>query len=83
MRFSCAASAAHFLFYGGNNMSFSENIKSARKKKGISQQQLADELGVCRSSVAKYETGISMPHAKNINKLCRILNITYDELFDD
>ena len=64
-------------------MSFSENFKATRKKHGFSQQQIADALGVNRSTIAKYETGISMPYAKNINKLCEILNVSYDELFND
>ena len=64
-------------------MGFSENFKTARKRLGLKQQQLADALGVSRSTIAKYETGISMPHAKNINKLCEILNVSYDELFND
>ena len=39
MRFLCVASAAHFLFYGGIIMSFSENFKKARRNSGLSQQQ--------------------------------------------
>ena len=35
MYFLCVASAAHFLFYGGINMSFSENFKAARKNSGL------------------------------------------------
>ena len=39
-------------------MSFSENFKAARKNSGLSQQQLADMLGMNRSSISKYENGI-------------------------
>lgn len=49
----------------------------------MSQQKLADELGVDRSSIAKYETGRAAPIAANIKKMCSILNTTFDELFSD
>lgn len=41
-------------------MSFSENFKAARKNSGLSQQQLADMLGMNRSSISKYENGIGL-----------------------
>lgn len=63
-------------------MSFSENLKSARKSKGLTQQQLADLLRLDRSAIAHYEKGTAMPHARNIQKLCNILEITFDELFN-
>ena len=62
-------------------MSFSENLKSARKSKGLTHQQLAELLKLDRSAVAHYEKGTVMPHARNIQKLCNILEITFDELF--
>lgn len=63
-------------------MSFSENLKSARKSKGLTQQQLAELLNLDRSAIAHYEKGTSMPHARNIQKLCDILELTFDELFN-
>ena len=63
-------------------MSFSENLKSARKSKGLTQQQLAELLNLDRSAVAHYEKGTAMPHARNIQKLCDILELTFDELFN-
>ena len=64
-------------------MSFPENLKNARKSKGLTQQQLADLLRLDRSAIAHYEKGTSMPHARNIMKLCNILEITFDELFKE
>ena len=63
-------------------MSFSENLKSARKSKGLTQQQLADLLRLDRSAIDHYEKGTSIPHARNIQKLCDILEFTFDELFN-
>ena len=72
-----------FLLLEENIMSFSENFKAARKKSGLSQQQLADELKLDRSAIAHYEKGTAMPNAKNIYKICKILNVPFDELFSD
>ncbi len=81
MRFLCVASAAHFLFYGGINMGFPENFKAARINSGLSQQQLADMLGMDRSSISKYENGVGLPHAKTLQKMCEIFGVTIDSLF--
>ena len=64
-------------------MSFSEKFRAARKKSGLSQQQLADELKLDRSAIAHYEKGTAMPNAKNIFKICKVLNVSFNELFSD
>ena len=63
-------------------MSFPENLKNARKSKRLTQQQLANLLGLDRSAIAHYEKGSAMPHARNIQKLCDTLELTFDELFN-
>ena len=75
-----AASAALFLFYGGNEMSFAENFKKARTAAGLTQKQVADFLGLDRSSIAQYERGVSVPQLRNIPKICEILKTTADKL---
>ena len=82
MRFSARLYAVHFLFYGGFIMSFSENFKTARKKKKLTQNQVAEALNIDRSAVAHYENGTAMPHAKNIQKICDILDIPSEKLFE-
>ena len=47
-------------------MSFSEKFRAARKKSGLSQEQLADELKLDRSGHAHDEKGTAMHNAKNI-----------------
>ena len=66
-------------------MSFAENFRNARKKSGLTQQQVADALGLDRSSIAQYERGFSKPSFDNIAKICSLLNVSLDELikFED
>lgn len=41
------------------DMTFAENVKMLRKQAGMSQEQLAEKLGVSRQAVTKWETGVS------------------------
>lgn len=41
-------------------MTFSEKLMDLRRKSGLSQEQLADRLGVTRQSVSKWESGVSL-----------------------
>lgn len=61
-------------------MSFSENFKAARKNSGLSQQQLADMLGMNRSSISKYENDIGFPLAKTLQRICEIFGVTIDSM---
>ncbi len=61
-------------------MAFAENFKRARKNAGLTQQQVADALGLERSAVAHYEKGDSTPAFKNIPKICELLNVAVEEL---
>ena len=54
---------------------FSENLKQARQKKGISQQELASRLHVVRQTVSKWERGLSVPDADLLVRLAEILDI--------
>ena len=64
-------------------MSFSENFKAARKSRGMTQKELAERLNMDRSSIAKYENGNGLPHAKTLHKICEIFDITIDSLFKE
>lgn len=61
-------------------MSFAENFKKARIKAGLTQQQVANALGLDRSAIAHYEMGDSMPNARNLQKICEMMNITLEYL---
>ena len=47
-------------------------IADMRKKQGMSQKQLADEVGVTDKSVSKWETGKSLPELSKMETLCEI-----------
>ena len=55
-------------------------IAYCRKEKGLTQANLAEQLGVSDRAVSKWETGRSLPDAGNMLELSRILGITVDEL---
>lgn len=56
------------------------NLTPIRKKADITQEQLAKKLKIDRSTVAKWETGESMPRADKLPRLAKILGCTVDEL---
>ena len=57
------------------------SIKTVRESKNLTQQYIANELGISRSSVAMWETGEAMPRADRLPELAKILGCTIDELF--
>lgn len=61
-------------------MKFGENLKRVRKMRKISQEDLADKLGVSRQSVSKWETGENYPSMTNIMCLCTIFKCNINEL---
>ena len=61
-------------------MKFGENLKLIRKSKKISQEELAEKLGVSRQSVSKWETGENYPSMTNILCLCDIFKCKINEL---
>ena len=61
-------------------MKFGENLKLIRKSKKISQEELAEKLGVSRQSVSKWETGENYPSMQNIMCLCSIFKCKVNEL---
>ncbi len=55
---------------------FSENLRVLRKNYKLTQQEVADILGIDRSTYTFYEAGKSNPTKENIIKLCDIFNVT-------
>lgn len=64
-------------------MKFGENLKSLRKSKNISQEVLADKVGVSRQSVSKWETGEAYPEMNNIIALCTIFKCNINDLVNN
>ena len=56
-------------------------LKEIRAKKGISQQELADMVGVSRNTISSLETGQYEPSAKLAYVLCIALDLKFEELF--
>lgn len=56
-------------------------IAMCRKEKSITQEQLAEMLGVTSKSVSKWENGICLPDAMLYEPLCNVLEITINEFF--
>ena len=61
-------------------MKFGDNLKRVRKMRKISQEDLADKLGVSRQSVSKWETGENYPSMQNIVCLCDIFKCKMNDL---
>lgn len=57
-----------------------KNILARRKEKGLTQQQLADILGVTNKAVSKWETGEGLPDISTLPALAEVLNTTIDSL---
>ena len=56
-------------------------ISSKRKEINITQSDLAEKLGITDRAISKWENGICMPDAGTIPELCKLLNITINDLF--
>lgn len=63
-------------------MKFGENLQKLRKERGISQEQLAEQLGVTRQSVSKWESGASYPEMDKIVAICNIFHCDMDVLIN-
>ena len=57
-----------------------EKLLDLRKSKGLSQEEVADKLGVTRQTVSKWETDQSTPDFDKIAPLCKLYDISADEL---
>ena len=59
---------------------FAERLKKLRKEKKISQQELAQMVGVDIRQISRYEGGKIVPYAETIVKLANVFNVTTDYL---
>lgn len=63
-------------------MGFSEQLKKARLNIGYTQQQVADLMGITKSTYCGYETGKRQPDVSKIKQLASILNTSGDILLE-
>lgn len=64
-------------------MRFSEKLQKLRKENNLSQEQLADKLGVSRQAVSKWESGNSYPDMEKMLQMCKVLNCHLEDIMDD
>ena len=60
--------------------SIGETIASLRKKKGMTQNELAEKMNVTDKAVSKWERDLSCPDVNTISRLAEVLNTSVDEL---
>ena len=63
-----------------NKQEFGERLRGLRVDRGLSLQQLADRVGVVKSSISFYESGDRLPSYEVLFTLCKTLNTTVDYL---
>ncbi|MCL2556721.1 MAG: helix-turn-helix domain-containing protein [Firmicutes bacterium] len=51
-------------------------LKELREEKGLTQVQLAKELGFSQNTISQYESGVTEPNIQTIKKICKFFNVT-------
>lgn len=64
-------------------MSFGENLKNVRKQRGVTQEELAEILGVSRQAISKWESDGGYPETEKLLVISKTLNISIDYLLND
>lgn len=61
-------------------MKFEENLRELRKQRGMSQEELAEQLNISRQSVSKWENGSAYPELDKLMQLCELFQCKIDDL---
>lgn len=64
-------------------MALSEKLYTLRKKSGLSQEQLAEQLGVSRQAISKWESGQSVPESDKLIVISSYFKVTLDYLLKE
>ena len=64
-------------------MSFAKKMIELRKQQNLSQQDLADRLGVSRQAISRWETGAVQPLADSVKSLAQVFQVSTDYLLND
>lgn len=64
-------------------MALSEKLYELRKKGGLSQEQLAEQLGVSRQAISKWESGKANPESDTLISISKFFNVTLDYLMKE
>ena len=63
--------------------SVANNIRAIRKKKGITQGELAKETSLSRNTIVNFETDKRDPRVKDLKRIANALNVSLEELIAD
>lgn len=63
-------------------MNLGNNLFQARKKCGLSQEEVAEKLGVSRQTISKWETDETLPDIRQSKRLALLYRLSLDELID-
>ena len=63
-------------------MNLGNNLFQVRKKAGLSQEVVAEKLGVSRQTISKWETDETVPDIYQAKRLAKLYNLSLDELID-
>ena len=61
-------------------ISFGQYLATRRKYMRLTQEELADKIGVSKSAVAKWETDGGLPDRDNLKRIAELINVSVDEL---
>ena len=61
-------------------MTLGSSLYTARKKSGLSQEKVAEKLGVSRQTISKWETDETLPDIRQSKKMAQLYHLTLDEL---
>ena len=64
-------------------MNLGKKIAELRKKNNLSQEELAEKVGVARQTISKWEIGDTTPDINQVKIISKIFNISIDELIDN
>jgi len=67
----------------GENKMLKDNIKTLRKQKGLSQEELSIKLNVVRQTISKWETGLSVPDAEMLVSISEVLETPVSTLLGE
>lgn len=63
-------------------MTLGNNFYTARKKQGLSQEEVAEKLGVSRQTISKWELDETLPDINQSKKLAAVYKVSFDELIE-
>lgn len=64
-------------------MTLGQNILKLRKKTGLSQEELAEKVGVTRQTISNWELEETTPNPEQLKSLSKVLNVSVDDLIDN